>query len=1638
MNRSVQIKTAGIGLGISALLTVFLLVNRDAVSFRPWDTEETFGFSTYAEGNGGRTAVIADSEKSVVVLNPEKELIYRINADPRRAKRFSAAKFITLDGENNLYLLDVNFGGILEDNVERVLKYSAKGAFLGEIYRYRYINEDFILTKGKIAGMAYREGSIYLLRLEHDGFWLDRTEAESKETEAVFFEYPNAFRDLAYCHINPENRRLTLTTKVGDIKRYDFDGALTGEWRPAERSMPWTAVSDERNNLIYTDILTGEIIRIDAESEKRTVLYTAPEEESPYYRINYAAGKLFAASYDNIFIGHDGGAHETAGSYRYTPRFIWPRTILFICGILDLLVLSAGLALLVFAGLKKKMRPSLKMVLLTGSCIAFGAVIASVLIINEMNARYKKNAFASLENISNLTLAAIDSDILTSISSPADYGGKKYLDFKESLSTLFSGLRFKGERVYQIIWTIKDGYIYTLYDLESSVGVFFPAYKYTDDSYYREVVDTRRYIHVDNEVTSEGSWLFVCGPLFDKEGNVAALIETGYSMRSVQEQTRKIIMLTIISTAAASAALFLVIALFAVLPGVSRKKRMALPGAEPAGYGPPHYGSLPDAESASSGRNMRIRAACIGLGINAVLTVFILVNREKATLRPWETEGVIEMPTYAEGNGERTAVIGDSEKSVIVLNPEKELLYQINAAPGQAKRFSVAKFVSLDEKNNLYVLDVNFAGVFDENVERVLKYSEKGDYLGEIYAYRYANEDFILTKGKIGGMAYHGGSVYVVRLERDGFWLDRTAAEGGGEVETVFFERPNAFRDLVYCHINPETRRITFTTKSGGIRQYDFGGVPGYEWHTEKGEQNLAWSAVSDDHNNIIYTDILTGEIVRIGMAGGEQRAVYTAAGGGSLYYRTSYAWGRFFAVSYEDVYSGDGKGSYEVISSYTCGPAMVKLRMALFICGILDIGVLLVAAVLLVLSGSQKKINPSLRVILLTGTCIAFGAVIASVLIINRMNDQYNQKTFNDLENISRLITAAIDPDILASISSPSDYDTPEYLRFKESLTALFSKLQFRGERVYQIIWTVDNDYIYSLYDLESSSGTYYPFDVYADGPYKDAYDTRDYVHVAGAVTSEGSWLFVCGPIFDKEGNVAALIETGYNMRSVQEQTRTMIIQTSLIVIAATVAFLLVVIEFILFFTAYQKSKVEQLKGRALDAGPLKALIALMGEAYKKRFEQSANKLFSSERLRLVIPFMVESYKKKQEQTVHPPFSPELLRALVFFLFVVNNLEAALLPMYAANLYEPLFNLPKEFVVTLPIMADMASAALALLIIPVVLEKTGLKRISLVAVVFIVLGNIMCFIAGNTIHLAAAHFLTGFAGGSLLLVLNTIIGAQKDIKDINSGFAHFNASYLAGVNVGVVLGSILAQFFAYRMVYLFSTILALVLLGITIFSLRSSALNYIYDVNIRRDRRKKTLIKFLSGPIVLAVLFFLVLPYVMSLSFTSYFMPIYGIENGLRESNIGQLILLNGLFAILFGTSLCEYVSSKVSMKVIIALSLALNAGAIYLFSLNMSVGMLVGVITILAVVNIFALTNIQTYYTTLYQKTRLSSSKALGVYSAVENLSMAIGPVVFSYILAGKSLAMGLRLSVAVLLGCLLLFLVISLFFEKKKEKQ
>lgn len=969
--------------------------------------------------------------------------------------------------------------------------------------------------------------------------------------------------------------------------------------------------------------------------------------------------------------------------------------------------------------------------------------------------------------------------------------------------------------------------------------------------------------------------------------------------------------------------------------------------------------------------------------IFAALWIFLFFHRDSFTLRPWDTGARFQGPSWGSRNAERIALIENNSQTITVLSTEKELLCHIRGKPHSPRSFYRAERVELDEHNNLYVLDKYFGGAFEKNVERILKYSPRGTFIEELYAYSYTNENFIITKGKIGAMAYDTGSLYVVRLGDQGFWLERLAVAQPGQPEVIaFFDYPQAFRNLRYFHINPTTRRLSTITKAGTLKQYGFSGEFIQAWPTEP--SRFPWMVVADDQNNLIYTDMAYGEILGTGTTQIPQRGIP-----GSLPYTAlHYTQETLFAAREDQLLIKTPEGSWEILQEYSYAPRDRFKGISLFVLALAALLLGIYLGVLGIRCVAQKQRSSAFKVSLLAGMGVVLGAGIAASLLINYMHRQYHENTFLNLENISRLTARSVDLKTLTSITSARDFESESYRGLDQGLRRVFTQFQWKGKQVYQYLWRFQEGRLYSVYDTEYSRGTWYPVTDKARY-YQEVLETGSYIHrLAPSAGGGGSWLFVCGPLFDEEKHILGLIETGYDIAGFNEQTRGMIIQMVLMVTTAGIALFFIMLEFILIGEAFQANKTEYREHRT------------------------------------------------------PVFHPELLRGILFFMFTANNLGSATLPLYTAALYQPVFNLPKAFMLTLPFTAEMVFIALALLVVPGIIGKFGFKRLCLMGAVAFFTGHILCFIAPTTFYLGLAHGLTGFSTGTIMLVINTIIAAQKSLEAVNRGFAHFNASYLSGINVGVVFGSMAAEFFSYRMVYLCSSFVAAVLLAITVFSNRSQTLRHIYGaISVKKEGPEGIrgnpwrLLQFLLKPPVLGTLGLLVLPYMASMSFVSYFMPLYGTEQGLQESNIGQLMLLNGLFTILFGTSLCGYVSHKVPVKGIMVCSLFLNAGAIFLFSLRMTVPMLVLTIGMLAVASIFAMTNMQTYYAALYKEDgAVSPATALSMYSVIENLGLALGPLVFSYIASAQSLSRGMQLFSLSVAGCLIGFMVLSRVLIRK----
>ncbi|MDR2602229.1 MAG: MFS transporter [Spirochaetaceae bacterium] len=1026
-------------------------------------------------------------------------------------------------------------------------------------------------------------------------------------------------------------------------------------------------------------------------------------------------------------------------------------------------------------------------------------------------------------------------------------------------------------------------------------------------------------------------------------------------------------------------------------------------------------------------------------------SIFLFINKNNFSLKPWESKRYFDSIYYLTGNKDRLALIEDAHETILVLDANGNILTKL-LAEGGPKSFTSAERIQLDEENNIYVLDFNFGSPFEVNFERVVKFSPKGEFISEIYFNRYINNDFHMDKGRTAEISYYGGEIYVVMLNENGFTLESVRTDGSNHSELILaFPYPHAQRDLMYFDINASKRMMAFSTKSGAIKQITFEGKYTYELPVQEDEIHCIWNVVTDNRNNIFYTDLATGEIVFVDVERQLQMAMLTLAKGEAYY---SFTLDCVDETVYASIRSrifikapGDSFKSYNSCQ-YTEKETLV--RKIIFAASIVDALLLLFLVVMMIKGARKIRFSSNTRIILSTSAFVLVGAIISAILIINEMTLLYKKNALNSLQNVAKIMAASIDSGMISRLNSPAQYDSKEFLEMKEKIKALFKEASFSGQKIYQSIQIERDGIMYAINDVESSLPAFYPYAIYEDEEdAKYVYENKQYKDMEFS-TFTGFWLSTAGPLLDKYGNVVGILESGTELTSLQSDMRRIILGTLLIVVSATIVFLFVIIEFTVIRNAYQKNKTDFLNKKPLSyrLENLKAIILYLENVYKKAMASLAGENLDYPLFKRVIYCLKRTYTKDLRRSdPRAVFRPELLRAAVFLQYFICNLECAVLPIYSRKLYVPMFDIPYEILVAMPMTTEVVFTAIAFIIIPSIIGVVGLKRINIFSAVSLLVGNVLCFLAEDVSLLVIGHAFTGFSTGSLILVLNTMIAAQKSTEMVNSGFANLNVALFAGVNVGLIMGSIFAQFFPYRIVYVFATAAALLQIVLMAFSVGSKLVNHIYNIKYTRPRvlnKRFVMLKFFFRPAVLASLFLLLMPYLISLNFIYYFMPVFGMENGLTESNVGQLMLLNGLFAILFGTSLCKWASERTSSKNISIVVVLLNIAAIALFAFNPTVPTLIFTVFLFAIVNIFSQTNIQTHYTTLYNDMPdVPSMRALSVYSTVENVSAALGPMVFSYILS-TNMSKNLIVFAGFEGVCLVLFAVISIFGKKTSSRR
>jgi len=382
----------------------------------------------------------------------------------------------------------------------------------------------------------------------------------------------------------------------------------------------------------------------------------------------------------------------------------------------------------------------------------------------------------------------------------------------------------------------------------------------------------------------------------------------------------------------------------------------------------------------------------------------------------------------------------------------------------------------------------------------------------------------------------------------------------------------------------------------------------------------------------------------------------------------------------------------------------------------------------------------------------------------------------------------------------------------------------------------------------------------------------------------------------------------------------------------------------------------------------------------------------------------------------VIPKTSFKAMRPAIFLFLFGIDLSISILPLQMEKLYEPIFGLSKELVIALPISLEFLCVGIALLLSGAWLDRRGWVEPFISGILLTSLGGFISWFASDAFQFLISRAILGFGYGLTLLAAQGFVISNTTNKEKAQGLAHLFAGLYSGSICGAATGAIFAERFGYEFVFLAGAIICLSVLLYSVvylnivkqYSLIRASLRPI-EV-IKNSHNVRLITTFLCDKRVLAITLLSSLPASIAvIGFIHFFTPVYLNQNGVSETEIGQVLMLFGICLTLFGPPIGRLIDHRDNKKTPIFIGGLLGCSAFLLFYLGQGVMAVALAVILLGLSNSFILSSQSAYILQLDITKKLGEGKSLGIFRATSRLGQMLGPLIFAVILSMPSSAVG-----------------------------
>jgi MFS family permease len=633
-----------------------------------------------------------------------------------------------------------------------------------------------------------------------------------------------------------------------------------------------------------------------------------------------------------------------------------------------------------------------------------------------------------------------------------------------------------------------------------------------------------------------------------------------------------------------------------------------------------------------------------------------------------------------------------------------------------------------------------------------------------------------------------------------------------------------------------------------------------------------------------------------------------------------------------------------------------------------------------IIFKSTKKALNSenSIRIIIVVSAVIAVAFFVAYSLMSEHF-DKEQATLIDSIKLYADILGGRTDAALISENFDEHFYGSSAYKALREPLDEMTKKARVEGKNYEYAIYTVSKGKI--NYVLNSSD------DVMCGEPLgnreKD-YFLRCYatgsIYALSTKTTLGTFLNIIEPIYEN-GKVAALLEVSLDMSLINKERQRAVFNTVFNVFCTTAVVMMLILEGVFLLSFMEKRQ------------------KLSGE-------------------------------ERSDITNITP-----LRTLIFFTNAADSIQDAFVALLCEKVYMGGLPIPNSVAIALPLSAQLLCLALFSSFMGTVGEKHGPARVMGFGLLVQGAGCLTCLLTGNYAGILLGKMMIGAGMGTVYVNCYAIAAKGKSEESSAAAFTEISAGSLSGVTIGAGLSSVFLSLGGWRLVYGVGAILLLIAFAVA-FSVREKKVEVVETKTLEttKQEKKSGIREFMGSAPVTFYFFLILLPFMMSLAYREYYLPLRAGEYNVSEVNISRFYLICGLIFLYLGPALTRFIIKHIGLFGGICLAVFLMAEALLLNVIMPTVIMAFFGMVLLSLATSFCYGCMYTFFGALPASSKFGEARAMEVYTVFESVGSTAGPVAYGFLL---SLGSGLGLSIFGI-GMLAFMGGYTLILKKSKNRQ